>query len=115
MTEDLLMDVIKAKRNVGFCYQKLSDAVYEFEEKWEKKGVNLSANVDWKSKTILWLVFRDRIPDEVEVILEEFKEKFNVELTEIHEDRMLKTSSRIFGFIMWRYEFSHVDRWNELK
>ena len=46
MTEDLLMDVIKAKRNVGFCYQKLSDAVYEFEEKWEKKGFNLSANVD---------------------------------------------------------------------
>jgi len=115
MNEDLLMDVIKAKRNVGNCYQKLCDAVYEFEEKWEEKGVNLSANVDWKSKTTLWLVFRDRIPDEVEDILEEFKDKFNVELTEIHEERMLKTNSRCFEHIMWRYEFSHVDRWKELK
>ncbi len=113
--EDLLMDTIQAKRNVGKCYQKLYDAVYEFEEKWEKKGVNISGNVDWKSKTILWLVFHDRIPDEVADILEEFKDKFNVELTEIHEERRLKTSSRNFGYITWRYEFQHVDRWKELK
>lgn len=115
MNEDLLMDVIRAKRNLGDSYQKLSDAVDEFEEKWEKKGVNISGNVDWKCKTILWLVFNDRIPDEVEDILEEFKDKFNVELTEIHEERRLKTSSRNFEYINWRYEFQHVDRWKELK
>ena len=84
------------------------------EEKWNEKGVNLSANVDWKSKTLLLLVFNDRIPDEIEDILEEFKGKFNVELTEIQQQTMLKTSSRKFEYILWRYEFAHVDRWKEL-
>ena len=41
MTEraDLLMDVIQAKRNLADSYQKLSDAVYEFEEKYCEKGI----------------------------------------------------------------------------
>lgn len=112
--EDLLMDTIQAKRNVGSCYEKLSDAVYEFEEKWEKKGVNISADVDWRTKTYLRLSVHDNIPEEMSEIIEDFKNTFHVELTEIREEKNLKTSTRYFEYTYWIYEFAHVDRWKNL-
>ena len=115
MAEDLLMNTINAKRQVGQSYQILSDAVYEFEEKWEKKGVNISADVDWKTKTILYIVFRDRIPDEIHEIIEDFQKTFNVELDEIKEEKSLQTSSRKFTYTHWKYEFLHVDRFKDFK
>ena len=114
MTEDLLMDTIKAKRHVGHAYTKLSNAVYEFEEKWEKKGVILSANVDWKTKTTLWININDKLPDSIQEIIEDFQETFNVELTTIKEERLLKTSTRHFSSIHWIYEFQHVNKWKDL-
>lgn len=114
MTEDLLMDTIKAKRHVGHAYEKLSNAVDEFDEKWEKKGVILSANVDWKTKTTLWININDKLPDSIQEIIEDFQETFNVELSTITEVRLLKTSMRDFSSTSWRYEFEHKDRWKEL-
>lgn len=114
MTEDLLMDTIKAKRHVGHAYEKLSNAVDEFDEKWEKKGVILSANVDWKTKTTLWININGNIPDEIHEVIEDFQETFNVELTEIVEKRLLKTSMRDFSSINWIYSFEHVDKWKDL-
>ena len=114
MTEDLLMDTIKAKRYVGHAYEKLSNAVYEFDEKWEKKGVILSANVDWKTKTTLWININDKLPDSIPEIIEDFQETFNVELTEIVEKRLLKTNMRDFSSTSWRYEFEHKDKWKDL-
>lgn len=114
MTEDLLMDTIKAKRYVGYAYEKLSNAVDEFDEKWEKKGVILSANVDWKTKTTLWININDKLPDEIQEIIEDFQETFNVELSTIKEVRLLKTSMRDFSSTSWRYEFEHKDKWKDL-
>lgn len=114
MTEDLLMDTIKAKRHVGHAYEKLSNAVDEFDEKWEKKGVILSANVDWKTKTTLWININDKLPDSIQEIIEDFQETFNVELTTIKEERLLKTSTRHFSSIHWIYSFQHVDKWKDL-
>lgn len=111
---DLLMDTIRAKRNLADCYQKLSDAVYEFEEKWIKKGVNISANVMWKTKVDLYLVFPDTIPDELSEIIGEFQKEFNVELTEILEEKLVRTSSRSWESISWRYNFQHRDRLNTM-
>ncbi len=112
MTQDLLMNVIQAKRNVVDCYKKLSDAVDEFEEKWEKKGVHgIRAIVDWRTKTYLILSVHDSIPDEMPKIIEDFKATFHVELTEIKEETNLKTSTRHFEYTYWRYEFQHVDKW----
>lgn len=113
MTEDLLMDTIKAKRYVGHAYEKLSNAVDEFDEKWEKKGVILSANVDWKTKTTLWIRINDKLPDLIQEIIEDFQETFNVELTTIKEERLLKTSTRQFSSIHWIYMFEHVDKWKD--
>ena len=112
---DLLMNTIKAKRHVNECYQRLSDAVDEFDEKWEEKGVNITSGVDWKTKTILWINVNDRIPEEIHDIIVDFKETFNVELTEIIEEKNLKTSSRKFAYTHWRYVFQHVDRYAFLK
>ena len=114
MTEDLLMDTIKTKRHVGYAYEKLCEAVDEFGEKWEKKGVIFSANVDWKSKTNLWININDKLPDSIQEIIEDFQETFNVELTEIVEKRLLKTSMRDFSSINWIYSFQHVDKWKDL-
>lgn len=112
--EDLLMDTIQAKRNVMDCYQKLSDAVDEFEEKWMKKGVlGIRAIVDWRTKTHLKLSV-DSIPDEMSEIIEDFKNTFNVELSEITEEKILPTSTRKFAFTRWTYEFAHVDRSKDL-
>lgn len=114
MTEDLLMDTIKAKRHVGHAYEKLSNAVDEFDEKWEKKGVILSANVDWKTKTTLWININDKLPDSIQEIIEDFQETFNVELSTIKEVRLLKTSMRNFSSTSWIYEFEHKDKWKDL-
>ena len=109
---DLLMNTIKAKRHVGDCYDKLYHAVYDFEEKWDKKGVEFTAAVDWKSKTTLYIIFHGNIPDEIiDEIVDEFKETFNVELDEIRRDTLLETGSRSFSSTSWRYVFYHVDRW----
>lgn len=112
---DLLMDVIQAKRNLADSYQKLSDAVYEFEEKYSEKGINLTANVSWKSKTDLWIVFRDELPDNVDEIVEDFKNTFNLELDEIIKETSLKTQMRSSEWIHWRYNFHHIDRWKQFK
>lgn len=112
---DLLMDTIKAKRHVNECYQRLSDAVDEFDEKWEKKGVNITSGVDWKTKTILWINVNDRIPEEIHDIIVDFQETFNVELSEVKEEKSLQTSSRKFAYTNWGYVFQHVDRYAFLK
>ena len=112
MTEDLLMNTIKAKRHVNECYERLSDAVGEFDEKWEEKGVNITSGVDWKTKTTLWINVNDRIPGEIHDIIVDFQETFNVELTEVIEEKNLQTSTRKFAYTHWRYVFQHVDRWN---
>ena len=109
---DLLMDTIKAKRNLIQCYEDLSDAVDEFDEKWEEKGVDICTCVDWKTKTILYLNVHDRIPDEINDIIVDFQETFNVELSEVKEEKILQTSTRKFVYTHWRYVFQHVDRWN---
>lgn len=108
---DLLMDTIKAKRNLIQCYEDLSDAVDEFDEKWEEKGVDICTHVDWKTKTILYLNVHDRIPDEINDILSDFKETFNVELCEIKEEKALQTTSRCKSWVTWAYVFRHVDRY----
>ncbi|WP_296796282.1 hypothetical protein [uncultured Methanobrevibacter sp.] len=112
---DLLMDTIKAKRNLIQCYGDLSDAVDEFDEKWEEKGVDICTCVDWKTKTILYLNVHDRIPDEIQDILADFKDTFNVELTEIKEEKALQTTSRCKPWVTWTYVFQHVDRYAFLK
>lgn len=117
MTEraDLLMDVIQAKRNLADSYQKLSDAVYEFEEKYCEKGIILTANVNWKSKTDLWIVFRDELPDNIDEIVEDFKNTFNLELDEIIKETSLKTQMRSSEWIHWKYMFHHIDTWKRFK
>lgn len=109
---DLLMNTIKAKRNLNRIYSDLCDAVNEFEEKWDEKGVHISASVHWKTKTTLWINVHDRIPDEIQDILADFKDTFNVELTEIKEEKALQTTSRCKPWVTWTYVFKHVDRWN---
>ena len=117
MTEraDLLMDVIQAKSNLADSYQKLSDAVYEFEEKYREKGIKLTAAVNWKSKTEVWILFSDELPDNVDEIVEEFKKTFNLELDEIIKETSLKTQIRSSEWIHWRYNFLHMDRWKRFK
>ena len=109
---DLLMNTIKAKRNLNKLYSDLCDAVDEFDEKWEEKGVNITSGVDCKTKTTLWINVHDRIPYEIQDILSDFQDTFNVELTEIIEEKNLQTSTRKFAYVYWKYVFQHVDRWN---
>lgn len=113
--DDLLMDTIQAKRNLSESYQKLSDAVYEFEEKYSEKGIKLSASVSWRTKTDLWILFRDELPDNVDEIVEDFKKTFNLELDEIIKETSLKTQMRSSEWICWRYNFHHMDRWKQFK
>lgn len=108
---DLLMDTIKAKRHLNECYERLSDAVDEFDEKWEEKGVNICTHVEWKTKTILYLTVHDRIPDEINDILSDLKEIFNVELCEIKKEKSLQTTIRCTSWVTWVYVFRHVDRY----
>lgn len=112
MTEraDLLMDVIQAKRNMSDSYQKLCDAVYEFEEKYSEKGIKLAASVSWRTKTDLWILFKDELPGNVDEIVEDFKNTFNLELDEIIKETSLKTQMRSREWICWRYMFHHIDR-----
>ena len=114
-TTDLLMDVIQANRYVGNSYEKLSDAIDEFEDKYDAKGIDFCALVDWKTKTILSIRFYKKdLPgkDMLSRIIEDFKDEFNVELTDIIEEKNLKTSLRCFEYTYIKYIFQHKDRWN---
>ena len=51
---DLLMNTIKAKRNLNRIYSDLCDAVDEFEEKWDEKGVHISSEAQIRDELMRW-------------------------------------------------------------
>ena len=113
MTEkDLLKNVMEAKRKLGYTYQKLSDAVDEFEDKYYEKGIKLGAIVDWKTKTDLALTFNDCLPDNLNEIVEDFQETFNLELDSIIKEDSQENSMRKGAWVHYRFVFHHKDKYS---
>ena len=88
MTEDCIRDYLVDMRNTKRkhikLYEKLSDAIDEFQEKYEKQGINFTTNIDWRTKQELYISLFD-VPEDysfMDPIIEEFKREFHVDLTE---------------------------------